>query len=302
MCAAQNNDSVADPPSSDRPGWLFRQGRLEEAIDAASAAVRLAPRSAPARMLLAEMLLFSGAFERADTILAAAEAIDVSMGLVVAEFRQLLRAEQARQQVWREGRLPEFLNEPTLSLNHSLKALTLLRAGDTDAAAVAAEAAEAARARVAGSHDGTPFDDFRDVDDLCGGFIEVLTTTGRYFWVPVEQIDTATFHPRQRLRDLFWRRCSMTLREGPDGDVYVPALYVNFPMSVPGPFPAVSGLHDASEPGDIGMQARLRIGQATEWSRTAPVRGHGQRLFLAGEEALAMQDLAELVVGPASVT
>jgi len=46
-----------------------------------------------------------------------------------------------------------------------------------------------------------PFDDLRDADDIMGGTFEVLTTTGKYFWIPMERIVTATFHPPKRPRD-----------------------------------------------------------------------------------------------------
>lgn len=285
MCAAQNDagasNGVAD--MSTTPGSLFRAGRLEAAITAANDSVRRAPGVMEHRMLLAELLLFAGRFERADTVLATAEKIDPSLMLVASEFRHLLRAEIARQQTWREGRVPEFVGEPTESLSLSLKVLTLARDGDEAGAAQAAQDAEDARPHVGGQHQDTAFDDFRDADDICAGFIEVLTVTGRYFWMPTERIEEAIFHPARRPRDLFWRRCSMTVRAGPDGDVYVPAIYADMSAA-----PTSSGDTDDDA---------LRLGKSTEWSGETLVRGRGQRLFLAGDDGLAIQDLVSLTFG-----
>ena len=178
--------------SPEAVGALFREGKLMPAIEAANAAVRKNPTDLGSRILLAELLLFTGNVERADVILdAAAQAVPGSL-IAVAEFRQLLRAEIARRQYSREGRVPEFLGDPTEALRATLAAGVALRAGDIEEAARRAAEAEEARPRVSGAatqQDSTmSFDDFRDVDDLQAGFFEVLTTTGKYFWIPTERV------------------------------------------------------------------------------------------------------------------
>ncbi|HVJ51866.1 MAG TPA: type VI secretion system accessory protein TagJ [Aliidongia sp.] len=253
-------------------GAFFHEGKLAEAIAAANAAVKQSPTDLGARLLLAELLLFDGKLERADTMLDAAASLEPEAAMVLAEFRQLLRAEQARRQVLSEGRVPEFLGEPTSTQTHLLQALVALRNGDAAAAAEQAQAAEAARPAVTGTGGDARFSDFRDADDLCAGNFEVLTTTGKYFWIPTERVVSMEFHPAKRPRDLYWRRCSMIVRDGPDGDVYLPALY----------------------PADDSTGHLLRLGRGTEWSETAPVRGTGQRLFLVGEEGVPMQQLDTL--------
>ncbi len=256
-------------------GALFRQGRLRDAIAAATARVRQEPADAAARMLLAELLLFAGSFERADAQLDTAATIDPSFGIAVAEFRQLLRAEQARSQLLSEGRVPEFLATPTASQQAALAAVVALRAGDPAAAAVEAAAAEAARPAAAFAIGEQVVDDFRDADDLIGGSLEVLTPTGKYFWVPFERVVALTLHPPERPRDLFWRRATLTVDGGPSGEVYVPALYVSDPAE---------------------SDEALRLGRATDWRELADglTRGVGQRIFLAGAEGIAVMDLAPL--------
>jgi type VI secretion system protein ImpE len=258
-------------------GSLFHQGKLTEALAMAGAAVKAAPADLGARVLLAELLLFAGNLERADVILDAASQIDPSAMMIVAEFRQLLRAETARRQLYREGRLPEFLGEPSASEQASLAALIALRAGDPDKAKAMAEEAEALRPRAEGVAKGLAFDDFRDANDLLPGLVETLTTNGKYYWVPVSRIQLMIFHPPKRPRDLAWRRCSMTVQDGPDGEVYVPATY----------YAATDTVSDA-----------LRLGRETSWSQDAgPVIGAGQREFLVGDEALGIMDLETVEFG-----
>src|SRR5215467_2176720 len=151
---------------------LFRAGKLDAAVAAAQAAVRKSPTDLNARVLLGELLAFAGNLERADVVLDAASAIDPTAAMVVAEFRQLIRADMARRQLFRDGRVPEFLADPTETQRLQLAALVALRAGDLAEATRQAEAAEAARPRVAGEHNDTAFDDLRDADDLLAGSFE----------------------------------------------------------------------------------------------------------------------------------
>ncbi|MBS0987591.1 tetratricopeptide repeat protein [Acetobacter okinawensis] len=264
---------MSDTASSTTPlsaAAFLRAGQLNDAIAAAAAAVRAAPTDIGQRVLLAELLLFSGNLERADVILDATGQIEPSVAVVVSEFRQLLRAETARRQVLTEGRVPEILDTLAPDGQVSLAALTALRDNDTVEAARYVSEAETLRPHMVGEADGSRFDDFRDMDDLLPGYIETLTVTGKYFWVPVSRIESMIFHPPKRQRDLFWRRCSMSVHAGPDGDVYVPALY-----------------HTAGE-----MDDAHRLGRATSWvEENGIVRGIGQRLFLIGEEGYPIMDL-----------
>jgi type VI secretion system protein ImpE len=130
---------------------------------------------------------------------------------------------------------------------------------------------------VAGQAGDAAFDDFRDADDLCAGSFEVLTTTGKYYWIPTERVASVEFHPPKRARDLIWRRATMSVRAGPDGDVYLPVIY---------------GSDDAS------VADTLKLGRETDWIEDGgPVRGIGQRLFLVGEEAVGIMDLTTLEFG-----
>jgi type VI secretion system protein ImpE len=268
---------AADPSATD-PGQLFRAGRLAEAVTAANASVRARPSDPARRILLAELLLFMGNLERADVVLDACSDLDPTLAVVAAEFRQLVRAETARRQLFAEGRLPEFLGGIEAGQRAALAALVALREGNAAEAGRLAAEAEAMRPHPAGQVAGATFDDLRDGDDVLAGTFEVLTTTGKYFWVPIERVARLEFHPPRRPRDLYWRRASMQVADGPDGDVYLPAIY------------AVAASDSA--PTDIS-----RLGRETSWTQAtdaAPVQGVGAKTFLLGEDPVTMMEMTTL--------
>jgi type VI secretion system protein ImpE len=254
-------------------GEAFKAGDLEGAVAAATAAVRAAPREAGPRWLLAELLVFAGELERADRALDAI--IEDKPAPTVLEFRQLIRGEAVRRQVMFEGRVPKFQgNDPTAAQKATIRAITLLRAGDHAAAAAAAAEAEALRPRVPGRINGAAFDDFRDVDDLFAAIIEVHTAGGEYLWVPTERLRMLSFDAPRRPRDLFWRRCTIEMKDGQEGVVYMPMIYPWTTKDMPAP---------------------LRLGRRTEWQDDAGlVRGLGMREFLIGEEAKTLAEIEEI--------
>jgi type VI secretion system protein ImpE len=273
------SDSMPKTATPSDAGRLFREGKLADAVAAANAAVRKAPLDIGARVLLAELLLFSGNVERADTVLDACADLDVTAAVMVAEFRQLLRGEIARRQLFSDGRVPEFLGEPTAAQRLSLSALVALRDGNPAEAAKLVEQSEEARVHPAGTSPDGPFDDMRDGDDVLSTCFEVITTTGKYFWIPPERVASVEFHPLKRPRDLFWRRATMSVNSGPDGDVYLPTIY-----------PPIQGA--STEPTDP-----LRLGRATDWTQigdSGPTRGVGAVTLVVGEEPKTWLEMGSL--------
>jgi type VI secretion system protein ImpE len=255
----------------------YQSGDLRGALAAATEEVRKHPADTSRRGFLTELLCAAGELERADRQLDALGQQDPQAALGVSMFRQLIRAEQARQQFYSEGRVPEFLAEISPLLRLHLEGSLLLREGQgTEAAAVLAKA-EGQRPHVSGTSDGRSFDDLRDLDDLTAPVFEVLTSTGKFYWIPIEQVELVEFRAPARPRDLLWRRARMVVRGGPDGEVFLPVVYAG-----------TSGEADD----------RLKLGRATEWrgGDGTPVRGLGQRTFLVGDEAVPILELKELTI------
>jgi type VI secretion system protein ImpE len=260
------------------PRELFQAGRLTPAIEAAVAEVKKHPTDTAHRGLLCELLCFAGDWERADKHLETILQQDPGTALGLSLFRQVIRAEVCRQQFYDEGRVPEFLGEPTPVLQLHLQASIAWRDGQPEEASRLLAQAEEQRPHPTGTCDGRPFDDFRDLDDLTAAFLEVLTSTGKYFWVPLERVQSMELHPPQRPRDLVWRRARMSVADGPDGEVFLPALYAGTPRS---------------------SDDQLRLGRGTDWQgeEGQPVRGLGQRTFLVGAEDRPILSVQQITFG-----
>src|SRR5947209_10986486 len=163
---------------------LYRDGRLQDAVTAALDDVRKHPADAAKRTFLAELLCFAGDLERADRQLDVLAAPDKPEMMGALLFRQLIRAETARREFFAQGRVPDLLAEPGDAVRLALQASIAAREGNAAEAARLLTEAEAARPRPKGTCDGKPFEDFRDLDDLLAPVFEVLTSNGKYYWVP----------------------------------------------------------------------------------------------------------------------
>jgi type VI secretion system protein ImpE len=253
----------------------LHSGRLQGAIDAALASVKKNPSDTDQRGLLAELLCIAGDWERADKQIDTIGHQDPQAIVGLSLIRQLIRAEVARKECFLKGRPPELLAEPTENLKKSLEALLAIREGDEPQAKALLAEAETLRRPLQGACGGQPFGDFRDLDDVTAGVFEVLTSTGKYFWIPMERVQSIVFQPPKRPRDLIWRQAEITVEDGPYGDVFLPAIYLD-------------------PTGDADDQ--LKLGRGTDWTGDdgRPMRGIGQRMYLAGDDATPIMELTAI--------
>jgi type VI secretion system protein ImpE len=254
---------------------LFQQGSLTQAIAAALEEVKAKPSDLNLRSFLAELLAFSGEFEKADKQLDTLSTMHVDTAIGVALFRQLLRAERWRSQCFLEGRVPEFVNQPSEEMQLRLKATVLLRDGAHAEAVATLNQAETLRKVRGGTCNGAPFDDIRDLDDVLGSVVEVLTSNGTYYWLPLDEIDYIELHPVKHARDQLWRGALIDMSGTIKGEIYIPTLY---PQS------------------GTNADERVRVGRTTDWVSPCEgvVRGQGQKMWLVGEEAIPILQLSKI--------
>jgi type VI secretion system protein ImpE len=199
----------------------------------------------------------------------------------IALFRQLLRAAEAREQFFLKGRFPEPIVEPTPVMRQHLQASVSMREGDLSGAHQLLIVATSQRPRLSGTCNGTAFADFRDVTDLLAPVFEVLTPTGKYAWIPMERVVKMSLHPVVSPLDVLWRRTHLVVRDGPEGDVYLPQLYF--------------GSHAAED-------EELQVGRAADWcgSEHEPLGGIGQKVMAVDGSDTPLITINELRFDPAT--
>jgi type VI secretion system protein ImpE len=254
---------------------LLQAGKLQEAIEAQLKEVKARPADHGKRLFLFELLSFAGDLDRARRQIDAVKYDDLERDAAVLAYRKLLDSEQARRRLFSEGLQPQFLAEPPEHVRLRLDAVNRLREKRfAEAAAVLAKASEAAPA-VHGQLNDKPFTSLRDCDDLFGGVLEVMSQ-GNYYWLPFEQINVLAMNAPKFPRDLLWVPARLEVRDGPSGDVFLPALY--------------PGSHTHADD-------QVKLGRMTDWKsdEAGPVLGVGLRMFLVDDEAVSLPEWRELV-------
>jgi type VI secretion system protein ImpE len=255
---------------------LFKEGRLQEAVDAQLNFVKKNPGDHNARFFLSELAAMQGDWERVDrqldVIVKAAQA-----NMLALLVRQLVRAEILREQVIFEGRAPEVVVDLGDHGKLQVEACMEIRTEQFEAASAILEKIEATRTPINGSCNGKSIDVLIDMDDRLRGMAEVLTATGKYFWVPWDQIASIKFTKPERPMDLIWRKAEISIRNSIDGEVYMPARY----------------------PGAAKANREEQLSIATTWQElpSGINTGRGQRVLLTGDEAIEMMALEAIEVG-----
>lgn len=255
---------------------FYNAGRLQAAIDAQSELVRSNPTDLKKRMFLFEMLAFAGQWERASKQLAMMDTPDQSVVLTITNYRFCLEGEDHRRKVFQENKLPNFFVEPPGWVYHRLEAIKLLNAGQAAAAKTLLEQCDSELTLPKLSWNNGAPQPIRDCDDLFGPVLEVISKGG-YFWLPLEQLDGITANAPKAPRDLNWFPAKISVKNGPAGDAYLPALY---PQSY------------------LSDRDTIRLGRETDWSsaEASPVRGQGLRMLLVGDDAYHIPDLRTLII------
>jgi type VI secretion system protein ImpE len=253
------------------PIELFHEARLTEAIDAQRAVVAARPNDVGERLLLSELLAFTG--DRAEVRRQLDRLADAPPDVreYLAECRALLAADEARHR----GDRPTFLANPPDHLLKRLHAAEFARSGREEEALDLIDHADETAGWVEGHLDGRSFEGWRDADDLLGPVLE-LFHGDRYVWLAVDQVRKVRLEHGDGLRDVLYRPATVWLNDGKRHEVFLPGLY--------------AGTADHAEEG-------IRTGAGIDWVEVNGVmRGLGARTFLFGEEELTLGEFRQVEV------
>ena len=243
------------------PSQLFEACQLQAAIDAQIQVVRGNPADQGARMFLYELFLFAGDLDRARKQIDVLRYDDPKAVAAVERYKHVLDAEQMRRAVLAGKEQPKTLSDAPPHMLLRLEAIKHYAAGETAKGDEVLLQANSDTPDVKAKLNGKEIEGLRDGDELFGTIIEVFGSGGIYCWVPLEQVESITMEAPRSPRDALLAPVTLAIRNGPAGDVLIPAVY-------PG---SASAGDDA-----------LRLGRAADWSadEDRPLRGVGGRVFL----------------------
>ena len=236
--------------------------------------IRKDPQRADLRIFLFQLCCLKGEWGKAANQLNAIQELDKEAESLAKTYREAVRCEVFRRDVFAGERAPLILGDPANWVALMLEALKLDAAGrHVEAHAMRLEALDAAPA-TPGTANGTPFEWIADADSRIGPIFEMIVN-GKYFWVPMQRVAKVEIDAPTDLRDFVWTGATVTFANGGTHVALIPTRY-------PG--------SEASE-----TQALL-LARATEWVELAPdsYAGRGQRMFATGDSDVALLDLREL--------
>jgi type VI secretion system protein ImpE len=253
---------------------LIKQADLSTATSLASQALRDDPLNADIRGRYIELLCVQGDLDKADQQLdiMLRQHPDFVTGAV--NLRHLIRAASARKDFYQAGMTAQLFDQPDAMFKAQLSLRVALNDADIPTAVSAATELESLRQSVTLNINGQPYQTVRDLDDSLCGYLELFGTDGHFYLVRFEQIDSLQFKKPESLLDTVWRRAEIFIKEGPQGDVFVPMTYID------------------------SNSVDTCLGRGSDWHQYAEglVTGIGQKMLLINDDAMALTDIHSMSV------
>jgi type VI secretion system protein ImpE len=208
----------------------LREGDLVTALKQLQEQVRAQPADAKLRIFLFQLLAAMGQWERALDQLNVAAQLDPSALGMAQMYREALRCELLRAEVFAGKRSPMVLGQPDQWLALLIESTLLAgRRQTAQAAELRASAFEAAPTS-SGSIDGVAFDWIADADMRLGPVLEAILN-GRYYWIPFSRIRRIEIEKPEDLRDLVWLPAHFEFANGGEAVGVIPTRYPGSEMS-----------------------------------------------------------------------
>ena len=251
----------------------LRTGEVDEALALLQDEVRKAPGNAKYRVFLFQLLAVLGRWDRALTQLKVLGDLDPQNLPMVQTYRELLKCEVLRAQVFAGRKTPLLFGEPEEWVAFLVEAVRL----DAEGHAAEAEKARARALDAAPTTSGTineqPFEWIADGDVRLGPILEVILN-GRYTWVPFSRLHSITLEPPTDLRDLVWMPASLTLTTGAEMVAFIPSRYPE------------------TESASDGI---LKMAKRTDWTESGGgYVGIGQRVLVTDAAEFPLLEVREL--------
>jgi type VI secretion system protein ImpE len=185
--------------------------------------IRREPARSDLRVFLFQLLAVLGQWERALTQLDVAAELDPAALAMAQMYREAIRCEVLRADVFAGRKVPLVFGEPEQWLALLIESLLKADAAPAQSQELRAQAFEAAPTS-SGTLDGAPFEWIADADMRLGPVCEAVMN-GRYYWVPFSRLTAITLEPPADLRDVVWMPAHFQFANGGESVGVIPTRY-----------------------------------------------------------------------------
>jgi type VI secretion system protein ImpE len=254
--------------SLDAAERAVREGDLDAALANLQEQIRKNSAKADLRVFLFQLLSVMGQWERALTQLNVAADLDPATLAMAQMYREAIRCETLRAEVFAGKKSPLIFGEPEEWLALLIESLLVTGTERAGQAQSLRERAFEAAPTSPGTLDGQPFEWIADADMRLGPVCEAIIN-GKYYWVPFSRIARLDLEAPVDLRDVVWAPAHFLFANGGETVGVVPTRY--------------PGSEASTDP-------QVRLSRKTLWTEDSPdvFFGLGQRVLTtdAGEHAL----------------
>jgi len=258
----------------------LREGNLGPALEQLQQRIRDDPSNAKQRIFLFQLLSVLGRWDRALNQLNVLGDLDAATLAMVQTYREALRCEVLRAEVFKGERTPLIFGDPEPWLALLMQALKLTGAGNDAGARPLRERAFEEAPVTSGSIDDQPFEWIADGDSRLGPVLEAIVN-GRYYWIPFARIREIVLDPPSDLRDVVWMPAHFSWANEGEAVGLIPTRYAG---------------SEATE------DDALRLARKTVWEERPgeAYLGLGQRMLATDGGEFSLMDVRHIVLESAA--
>ncbi len=262
--------------ATDKAEQSLRDGDPATALKLLQEQVRAHPDESRLRVFLFQLLSVLGQWERALAQLNVAAELDPAALAMAQTYREALRCEVLRHQVFDGKKSPMVLGEPESWLALLIEALLLAGQGEHQHARRLTQQAFEEAAPSSGTLDGKAFGWIADADTRLGPVLEAVIN-GRYYWIPFARLSRIDIEAPCDLRDVVWMPAHLEFVNGGESVALIPTRY------------------PASESSDDGL---VLLARKTLWKEVAPdvYQGVGQRIVATDAGEVPLMDIRSVMI------
>lgn len=256
----------------------IKAGDLADALKAVQQQVRTNPADPKLRILLCQLQIILGQWDKARTQLDVLNDLDKMAQFMVQTYQQVLLCEGIRQDVFAGKRAPLVFGDPEPWIAFMLEALRVEIDGQHAAAKQLREQALEQATVVSGTIDNDSFAWIADADSRIGPMLEAIVN-GQYYWIPFHRLSSIQLTAPEDLRDFAWIPAQFVWANGGETFGFIPTRYTGSENS-PDSF--------------------IQLARKTEWEEISAdsYRGCGQRMFTTDQNDYSLLDIREIKINP----